>query len=118
MLTVPDAPRILVGPSVIRSDEARQREVEILPPARTPKSHLERAKPPDTVEALLHAVWPSRKRLEENRRCNEKRVDGKAERSVGLQGSPQGNKAGGERGRDRAERRGRHHQVAGSLKTR
>jgi hypothetical protein len=35
-----------------RSDEARQREVETLPSARTPKSHLERANPPDTVETL------------------------------------------------------------------
>ena len=77
-MTVPDVPRILVGPSVIRSDEARQREVEILPPARTPKSHLERANPPDTVETLpARGVALSKAPRPKNRRCSEKRVDEK-----------------------------------------
>ena len=51
-MTVSEALRILVGPERDRSGDARQREVETVPSARTPKSHPERAKPPDTVEPL------------------------------------------------------------------
>ena len=76
-MTVPDVPRILVGPSVTRSDEAREREVETLPPARTSKSHLERANPPDTVETLPACGVALSKAPRKNRRCNEKMVDGR-----------------------------------------